>query len=179
MDGRCGFADGRVSSRNCSHSRYFVSSSLFWTAAGSIAWSSYFDTLVNNRIRNWTLETVGTFNTPYLSPYPDFLACLVVVVFSVVIATGAKISAWVNNVFSVIKLAAMIFIIGYGFGLANFANWTNKDQGGFIPFGFKGLMAAAPSCLFAYVGFEAATTAGEEAKNPRKSIVLAIAFGKP
>ena len=61
-----------------------------------------------------------------------------------------------------------------GIFLINPSNWTNAAEGGFAPNGFRGVSAAAAIIFFAYIGFDAVSTAAEETKNPAKDMPFGI-----
>ena len=113
-----------------------------------------------------------TFNH-LLGDYPDFVAFLVVIVVSIFMAIGAKSSTNFNSVFTAINLAVVAFVITYGFTFADWSNWSDNQGKGFLPYGFKGVLAGAASCFFAYIGFDGMATSGEEAKDPARSIPIA------
>lgn len=146
---------------------------LIGAASVARAWSGSFDSLFNGAIRNGTMEHVGVVNVPWLSRYLDFIALLVVLLVVVFVAAGAKVSTTLNSVLTVINLAILCLIVGLGFYLADSRNWTNQKNGGFLPFGFSGVIAGAGSCFYAYIGFEGIAIAGEEAKNPARTIPMA------
>ncbi|XP_070561461.1 cationic amino acid transporter 4-like [Ptychodera flava] len=138
------------------------------------AWSGYFDELLDNRIRNFTYEhiTGGPWNQPPFAKYPDLFALVLITIVTIFVALGAKFSAKFNTVFASLNLCVVLFVVCVGLYFADINNW--KSEGGFAPYGFSGIMSGAATCFFAYIGFDAIATSGEEAKNPARSIPIAV-----
>jgi APA family basic amino acid/polyamine antiporter len=115
----------------------------------------------------------------YLFNLPAFLICMALTILLVI---GVSESAKVNNAIVAIKLTviiAFILIVGW-YVIQNIgtlkANWVpfipeNQGEG---KFGWDGIFRAASIVFFAYIGFEAVSTAGQEAKNPKKDMPFGI-----
>lgn len=148
---------------------------LLGASAVARAFSGSVDALFDGAIRNGTLTHIGYLsrNSDWFSEYPDFIAFLATVIVFIVVTTGAKFTMNFNNVFTIINILVILFLICVGFYFADINNWTNTDNGGFFPRGFGGCLSGAASCFFAYIGFEGIAVSGEEAKNPEKTIPIA------
>ncbi|EEB13784.1 Low-affinity cationic amino acid transporter, putative [Pediculus humanus corporis] len=153
------------------------------TASVAKALSVYIDALANNTMKD-TLQTMFPINVSFLSSYPDFLSFFFVMIVAGLLAFGVKESTTLNNLFTGLNLAVITFVIVAGSIKADPANWFipkeeikgEGGEGGFMPYGVKGVMEGAAKCFFAFVGFDCIATTGEEAKNPRRNIPLAILF---
>ena len=108
---------------------------------------------------------------PIIANLPAFLA---VAVITVVLVIGIRESANTNNAMVLLKIGIILFFIAVGLFLLRPSNWTNPALGGFAPNGFKGISAAAAIIFFSYIGFDAVSTASEEAKNPGKDMPFGI-----
>ncbi|KFP06765.1 Cationic amino acid transporter 4, partial [Calypte anna] len=144
-------------------------------AAVARAWSGYLDSIFNHKIKNFTETHVGTWQVPFLAHYPDFLAAAILLVATAFISFGAKVSSWLNHVFSAISMGVILFILIMGFILAQPKNWSTQE-GGFAPFGLSGIMAGTATCFYAFVGFDVIAASSEEARNPQRAVPRAIAF---
>ena len=111
---------------------------------------------------------------------PAFLICMAL---SGLLVVGVSESAKVNNVIVAIKVSVLtaFILVGGAIVLANFGELSAKNWVPFIPentgpgqFGVDGIMRAASIVFFAYIGFEAVSTAGQEAKNPAKDMPFGI-----
>ncbi|KAK3873132.1 hypothetical protein Pcinc_021836 [Petrolisthes cinctipes] len=132
------------------------------------AWSGYVDSLCNGAISNGTAELVGGLPSEFLADYPDFLAFAVTLVYCALLTMGVKGSSYFNSIFTVVNLFVITFIILAGLTYADVSNWSTG--GGFAPYGTSGIVAGAATCFYAFVGFDSIATAGEEARDPAKSI---------
>ncbi|XP_050311177.1 cationic amino acid transporter 4 isoform X2 [Anthonomus grandis grandis] len=135
------------------------------------AWSGYVDSLFGGVISNSTISFTGELHEQLLGRYPDFLAFAVCLMYALLLGVGVKGSAMVNSFLTIINLSVMAVVIVMGLYYAREENWSKK--GGFLPYGFGGVIAGAATCFYAFVGFDSIATSGEEAKNPSFSIPIA------
>jgi basic amino acid/polyamine antiporter, APA family len=111
---------------------------------------------------------------------PAFLICIAL---SGLLMLGVSESAKVNNLIVAVKVSVLVAFIVVGglivisnFGELSAANWTPfiPENTGPGEFGVDGIMRAASIVFFAYIGFEAVSTAGQEARNPQKDMPFGI-----
>jgi APA family basic amino acid/polyamine antiporter len=95
-----------------------------------------------------------------------------VVLLTALLVYGIRESAVSNSIMVILKIAVLFFFIAVGAFLIRPENYT--AYGGFAPNGFKGISAAAAIIFFSYIGFDAVSTAAEEAKNPKKDMPFGI-----
>lgn len=136
-------------------------------AAVAVGWSQYLNEFLDN-VFGVTLpdslsqapEQGGIFNLP---------AVVLVVLCALLLIRGASESAKTNAIMVLIKIGVLIMFIVIGiFG------WNSSNLEPFSPFGINGITAAAGIIFFSYIGLDAVSTAGEEVKDPRRNLPLAI-----
>jgi basic amino acid/polyamine antiporter, APA family len=104
-------------------------------------------------------------------------AVLIIAVVTTLLVVGIKESASVNNVIVFIKLAVVVLFIVLAVRHVNPDNWTPfipPNTGDREHFGFSGVVAGAAIVFFAYIGFDAVSTAAQEAKNPQRDMPIGI-----
>ncbi|KAJ8021852.1 High affinity cationic amino acid transporter 1 [Holothuria leucospilota] len=138
------------------------------------AWSEYLDSLANHTISQTISENVGTFHSSFLGDYPDFLAFGVLCVLTVILTLGVKLSSLTMVLLSVVNCGVIVICVCAGIPLIDFQNWS--QDGGFLPFGFTGVLQGAASCFFAFVGFDVIAMSNEESIRPSRDIPLSIAL---
>lgn len=137
------------------------------SAAVAVGWSEYLNQLLNNLfgfqipdMLSQSPEGGGLINLP---------AVVLVALCAMLLIRGASESAKVNAIMVMIKLAVLALFIGLGiFG------WNADNFSPFAPLGASGVTTAAGIIFFAYIGLDAVSTAGEEVKNPKRTMPLAI-----
>jgi APA family basic amino acid/polyamine antiporter len=106
----------------------------------------------------------------------NLLATTGILAVTVLLVIGVSESANVNNVIVFIKVGVLVAFIALGVGFVNADNWTPfipANEGGFT-YGLQGVFRAASVIFFAYVGFEAVSTAAAEARNPQRDVPIGI-----
>lgn len=104
-------------------------------------------------------------------------AMLIVVVCSLFLYRGIKESANMNNIVVGIKLVVLLLLIGFGFSYVNPANWQPfipENTGNFGEFGWSGILRGSAVVFFAYIGFDAVSTAAQEARNPQRDMPIGM-----
>jgi APA family basic amino acid/polyamine antiporter len=101
-------------------------------------------------------------------------AFLIVAGITCILVLGIRESATSNNAMVILKVAIILFFVAVGLTLIRPGNWTNPETGGFAPNGFAGISAGAAIIFFSYIGFDATSTAAEEAKNPARDMPFGI-----
>lgn len=135
-------------------------------AAVAVGWGEYLNTFLGSfgleipaALANPPGEG-GVFNVP-----------AVIVIFScmILLIRGASESTRINSIMVLLKIAILVFFSVVAFTAFDGSNFTP-----FLPLGILGVTAAAGQVFFSYIGFDAASTVGEEAKNPSRDLPFAI-----
>jgi APA family basic amino acid/polyamine antiporter len=136
-------------------------------SAVAVGWSGYFVGLLNNSLG---IEIpFALANGPFaggIINLPAVVICLLIVGLLVI---GTRESAAFNAALVAVKIVALTAFIALALPAAELENFQP-----FMPLGASGVVAAAASIFFAYVGFDAVSTAAEETKDPQRNIPLAL-----
>jgi APA family basic amino acid/polyamine antiporter len=136
-------------------------------AAVAVGWGAYLNDLLEGTVGAVLPDALasppgdgGVFNLP---------AVLVVLIAMALLVRGTSESAAVNTVMVVIKVGVLLFFCAVAFTAFRAGNLTP-----FVPLGIAGVNAAASQVFFSYIGFDAASTAGDEARDARRDLPRAI-----
>ena len=157
---------------------------LFGAATVAVGWSGYFVAFLGHLgvdlPQGWTQAPLSVQGTHTLVANPggviNLPAVILVLLMTALLVIGIKESARFNNMIVFVKIAIVFLVIGFGFMFVNPANWRP-----FIPpaegpgqYGFSGIVRAAGVVFFAYIGFDAVSTAAQEAKNPQRDMPIGM-----
>jgi len=135
----------------------------------AVGWSGYFVSLMRD---------LGVTVPPSLAAPPANLpAALIVLVVAGLLIIGIKESADTNTVLVLVKSLVLVVFVIAGASYVNRANLTPlvpPNEGPFGRFGWSGVLRGAGVMFFAYIGFDAVSTAAQEAKNPSRDMPIGI-----
>ncbi|MFO0694462.1 MAG: amino acid permease [Polyangiales bacterium] len=146
------------------------------------------------RLTKGPWETVELANGAHVSGYFNVPATLISLVAAAILYRGIREAAWVNNLIVVVKVVIVVVFIALGFGVVSDANLlVNPAAGGLaslVPaaeqvlvhgeqvsrygWGFGGVLTGAGVVFFAYIGFDAVSTAAQETRNPKRDLPIGI-----
>jgi len=155
---------------------------MFAASTVAVGWSGYFVSF---------LKDFGLVIPPKLCMAPvdyidgwvatggliNFPAVFIILIITTILVIGIKETASFNNIIVVIKLAVILLFIGFGISYIDTANWTPlipENTGKFENFGWTGVLTGAGIIFFAYIGFDAVSTAAQEARNPQRDLPIGI-----
>jgi APA family basic amino acid/polyamine antiporter len=159
--------------------------------AVAISWGDYFTTLLRGVGAGLPAWLTTGYRTALLSASPDvhglidtaprllgwpvllnLPAFAIVMLITWLLLRGARESATANNVMVIVKLVALGLFVGVGLTSIEPANYTP-----FAPNGFTGIHQGAAIVFFAYIGFDAISTAAEETRHPQRNLPIGIIGG--
>lgn len=154
-------------------------------ATVAVSWSRYFLELLSSfgmhlpkmlvcspwesvKLSDGTIYTDGIFNLP---------AVIIVMILSAILIRGTQGSSRLNNILVVVKVLVVLMFILLGWSHidpANYDPYIPANTGKFEHFGWTGIATGAAVVFFAFIGFDAVSTAAQEAKNPKKGMPIGI-----
>ncbi|XYD11050.1 amino acid permease [Methylobacterium sp. NMS12] len=149
-------------------------------ATVAVGWSGYVTSILKNvgivipaqfaNAPGTPIDGGGTalFNLP---------AVLIVALITILLMRGTKESARFNNIMVAVKLTVVVAFIVLGWGHVDTANWSPlipDNDGTFGHYGYSGVLRGAGVVFFAFIGFDAVSTAAQEARKPQKDMPIGI-----
>jgi APA family basic amino acid/polyamine antiporter len=161
--------------------------------AGTVAvsWSAYFVKFCHQLHLDFPIQfALSPFDSAKLGDgtvvhgIANLPAAVIVVLMSLLLIRGTKESAWFNSVMVALKVTIVLLVIGLGWAYMNPANHSPMiparvsevlaNGSTIYHFGWQGVLTGAGLIFFAYIGFDAVSTAAQEAKNPQRDLPIGI-----
>lgn len=157
---------------------------LFACSSVAVGWSGYMVSLCNGwgitlpeHLTKATFDHLPTGEWVATGSIINFPAVFIIALISTLLLGGIKQSALINNIIVVIKVGVILLFIGFGLSYIDTGNWTPyipENTGTFGNFGWSGILRGAGVVFYAYLGFDALSTAAQEAKNPQRDMPKGI-----
>ncbi len=159
----------------------------FGAATVAVGWSGYLVSLLKDMGINFPAalaappgQTVTLTDGSTVTGIFNLPAALIAVAVTLLLIKGIKESASFNSIIVIVKVLVVVLFIVAGIGYVNPSNLGigcaagSEGCAAFMPFGFPGVVTGAAVIFFAYIGFDAVSTAAQEAKNPQRDMPIGI-----
>jgi len=135
-----------------------------------VSWSSYFQNLLAGfglKLPPFLQAAAGTAGVK--GGGIDVVALVITMLVAWLLSKGIRESAKINNIMVIVKILVILLFIGIAIFYVKPANYNP-----FLPFGTSGIFKGAAVAFYAYIGFDAVSTASEEVKNPKRNMPIGI-----
>ena len=140
------------------------------TSTVAVGWSGYFQSLLSGfGVVLPDALTAAPGARPGVETLFNLPAFLIMMAITFLLSLGMRESARLNNIMVIIKIGVVLLFIAVGVGHVKPENWQP-----YMPYGMTGVMSAAALVFFAFIGFDAVTSAAEEVKNPARDLPIGI-----
>jgi basic amino acid/polyamine antiporter, APA family len=158
---------------------------LFASSTVAVGWSGYMVSFLHDyglniptQLCNAPIDYIKGQGWILTGSIVNFPAIFIIALLSTLLVIGIRESAGLNNIIVAIKVVVILLFIGFGLSYIDTSNWTPfippNPTGDFGNFGFSGVLRGAAVIFFAYIGFDAVSTAAQEAKNPQRDMPIGI-----
>ncbi|QSQ27106.1 amino acid permease [Pyxidicoccus parkwayensis] len=159
---------------------------LFASSTVAVGWSGYFTSFLRDyfhldlprELITAPFEVAAGSHVPHLTgAIVNLPAVLLVGLLTVLLCVGVHESARVNTIIVVVKVTVVLLVIVFGAFHVQPANWTPfipENTGHFGHYGWSGILSGAGVIFFAFIGFDAVSTAAQETRNPQKDLPVGI-----
>ena len=158
---------------------------LFAASTVAVGWSGYFTSFVRDylgidmpaALTTAPFSVQGSHTLIPTGAIINLPAMLLIGLLTTLLVIGIQESARLNNIIVFVKVAIVFLVIGFGFMYVVPSNWEPfipPNTGEFGQFGLSGIVRGAGVIFFAYIGFDAVSTAAQEAKNPKRDLPIGI-----
>lgn len=156
---------------------------LFACSSVAVGWSGYMTSLLTewgyslpDSLSKATLDHTSE-GWIFSGSIINFPAVFIVAIISALLLGGIKQSAKINSIIVVIKVTVILLFIGFGLSYIDTSNWTPyipENTGEYGHYGISGIFRGAAVVFYAFLGFDALSTAAQETKNPQKDMPKGI-----
>lgn len=133
--------------------------------------------LTDNLSAGLLAQGVSVDTLPHVTAIINLPAMFIIAVLTILLVIGIRESANFNNIMVIVKVAVIIMFIAIGIAFVEAGNWRPfipANTGVWGHFGWSGILRGAGVIFFAYIGFDAVSTAAQEAKNPQRDMPVGI-----